>query len=150
MLLGLLLAIAGILVRAWVGTPYRTILELGIGEIVPPVWLMTLLWTLSLFVNGCAAGLALSYRLGGCDTEKYKGGMYFLLLTVLELLWYPTLFGASLVFLSVLEALLILCFAVATTLSFYRVTKLAGMLLFLHDIWLLYAVILNIAVLVQC
>jgi tryptophan-rich sensory protein len=66
---------------------------------------------------------------------------------VLELLWYPTLFGSSLVFLSVLESILILCLAICVTLCFYRVTKFAGMILLLHDIWLIYLLILNFAIL---
>jgi len=92
----------------------------------------------------------MSYRLGGCEAEKYKGCLYFVLLTGVELLWYPTLFGAQLVFLSVLEAILILCLSIVVTLYFYRVTKLAGMLFFLHDIWLIYMLIMNFAVLINC
>ncbi|MBR2020427.1 MAG: tryptophan-rich sensory protein [Clostridia bacterium] len=144
---GFLFTVSAIVVRAFVGSPYRTILELGIGEIVPPVWIMTLLWTLSFFTVGCAAGFVLCYRVGGGEGEKYKGGMLFVLLAVLELCWYPTLFGAQLVFLSVLESILILCLAVAVTYSFYRVTKFAGMLLLFHDIWLTYMLILNFSVL---
>ena len=144
---GVLLTVAGILVRAWVGSPYRTILVLGIDELTPPVWIMTLLWSLAFLTIGCAAGFVLGYRAGGCEAEKYKGCMFFVLLAVLELCWYPTLFGANLVFLSVLESILILCLSVAVTFSFYRVTKFAGMIFFLHDIWLIYMLILNFAVL---
>ena len=143
---GVLLTVAGILVRVMVGSPYRTILELGIGELVPPVWLMTVLWTLCFFIIGCAAGFALGYR-GGCKEEKYKGFMFFVLLAVLELCWYPALFGADLVFISVLLSILILCLSLAVTFSFYRVTKFAGMIFFLHDIWLVYMLILNFSVL---
>lgn len=39
---GILLTIAGILVRCWIGSPYRTILELGLAEILPPAWLLTI------------------------------------------------------------------------------------------------------------
>ena len=134
---GVLLTVAGILVRAWVGSPYRTILHLGIGDLIPPAWLMAFLWSVAFLIIGCAAGFVLAYRTGGCDGEKYKGCMYFVLLAVLELCWYPTLFGANLVFLSVLESILILCLSLAVTFSFYRVTKFAGMLFLLHDVWLI-------------
>ena len=144
---GILLTIGGILIRAFVGSPYRSILELGIKDIVPPAWLMTLLWSLSFFIIGAAAGFVLGYRMGGCDGEKYKGCMLFVMLVVLELCWYPTLFGAQLIFLSVLESILILCLSIAVTLSFYRVSKFAGMILLLHSIWLIYMLILNFAIL---
>ena len=146
---GVLLTVAGILVRVEVGSPYRTILELGIDEIIPPAWLMASIWALSFFIVGCAGGFVFGYRTAGQSVEKYKGCMYFVLLCVLELCWYPTLFGANLVFLSVLLCLLILCISLFTTFCFYRVTSFAGMLLLFHDVWLVYMLLLNFAVLFQ-
>ncbi len=143
---GVLLLVAGIMVRAFVGSPYPTMLLLEISDLVPPVWIMTLLWSLSFFSIGAAAGFVLGYRVGGNEGEKYKGCMFFVLLAVLELCWYPVLFGANLVFLSILVSIVILCLAVAVTVCFYRVSKLAGMILFFHDIWLIYLLILNFAV----
>lgn len=144
---GVLFTVGGILVRAFVGSPYQLMLALGIGDIVPPVWIMTLLWSLAFLTVGCAAGFVLGYRCGGDESEKYKGCMMFVLLAVLELCWYPTLFGANLVFLSVLETILVLCLSVAVTVSFYRVTKFAGMILLFHDVWLVYMLMLNFAIL---
>ena len=145
-LFGVFMAAAGITVRIAVGSPYITIHALDIANLVPPVWLMSLLWTLSFLTVGCAAGFVLGYRACGCEVDKYKGSMLFVLLAVLELCWYPTLFGAGLLFLSVLESILILCFSVGVTLCYYRVSKFAGVLLLLHDIWLIYMLILNFAV----
>ena len=147
LLCGVLLTVGAILVRCFTGSPYRLLLELGIGNMVPPVWAMTLLWTIAFFSIGCAFGFVLFYRAAGCEAEKYKGCMLFVLLAVLELCWYPTLFGADLVFLSVIEALLILCLSVGVTFSYYRVTKLSGMLMLFHSIWLVYMLILNFAIL---
>ena len=143
---GALLTVAGILVRVAVGSPYRTILELGIADLILPVWLMSILWTVWFFILGSAAGFVFVCR-GGCREEKYKGCMYFTLLAVLEMCWYPAFFGASLVFVSVLMSIFILCLSLATTFCFYRVSKVAGMLLLLHDVWLIYMLILNFAVL---
>lgn len=143
---GILMMGGGILVRWFTGSPYARMHELGIGEMIPPVWLMTLLWTLAFFIVGCAAGYVLGFRIRGCEGEKYKGCMLFVLVAVLELCWYPTLFGAGLLFLSVLESIAILCFAVGATVSFYRVSKFAGFLLLLHDVWLCYLLILNFSV----
>ena len=149
-LFGILSSVAALLVRIWVGSPYQSLLELGIRDISPPAWIMTFLWTLAFFINGCAAGMVMSYRLSGCDAEKYKGCLYFVLLTIVELLWYPALFGSQLVFVSVLDAIFTLCLSIVVTLHFYRVTKLAGMLFLMHDIWLVYMLIMNFAVLINC
>ena len=145
-LFGFLMMAAGIIVRFAVGSPYIMIHALDIADILPPVWLLSLLWTLAFLTIGCAAGFVLGFRAGGCEVDKYKGSMLFVILAVLELCWYPTLFGAGLLFLSILESILILCFAVGVTVCYYRVSKFAGVLFLLHDIWLIYMLILNFAV----
>ena len=142
-----LLTVAGILVRIGVGSPYRTILELGVGHMIPPAWLMAIVWTASFFIVGCAGGFVLAYRTVEDRAEKYKGCMYFLVLCGMELCWYPTLFGKGVVFLSVLLCVLILCFSLATTFCFYRVTSFSGVLMLFHDVWLIYMLLLNFAVL---
>lgn len=143
---GILLAAACIAVRMVSGSPYRMMLELGISDLVPPVWLMSALRFLSFVTIGCAAGLVLGYRERGCYTEKYRGCMLFILLAVVELCWYPTLFGAGLVFLCLLEALLMIFLSICVTVSFLRVCKFSGFILILHNIWLIYLLILTFAV----
>ena len=143
---GVLMTLGGILIRFFAGSPYMTVLALGIGDLVPPVWLMTVLWSLAFFTVGSAAGFVLGYRRGACEVDKYKGGMLFILLAVLEFCWYPTLFAGGLVFLSVLECILALCLSVGVTVCFYRVSGFAGMIFLLHDVWLIYMLILNFAV----
>ncbi len=146
LLMGVLMLAGGILVRFFTGSPHLTLLGLDIGDLVPPVWLMTLLWSVAFLTVGCAAGAVLGHRSAACDVDRYKGGMLFVLLAVLELCWYPTFFGAHLLFLAVLECVLILCLSIGVTLCFYRVSRFAGMLMLLHDIWLIYLLFLMFAV----
>lgn len=140
---GGVMLLSGIFVRFFSGSPHMTLLALGMVDRIPPVWLLALLWSCSFFTVGCAAGFVLGYRNRGCDVDKYKGSMLFILAAVLELCWYPTFFCARLVFLSVLESILILCLCVGATLCFYRVSKFAGVLLLFHDVWLIYMLFLN-------
>ena len=144
---GGLAALIGLLQKCFSASPYPALLALGVGELVPPVWLMVLLWTVAFFTLGASAGLVLSYRERGCDCAKYRAGIFFLLLLVLEYLWYPTFFGAMLVFISVLLSILILCSSVALTVLCARVSRLAVLVLVFHDLWLVYLLILNFAVL---
>ena len=141
--IGMLLTVGGILVRAFVGSPHRVLLELGIGDMLPPVWIMTALWGIALFSIGCGAGFVLGMRRGGYDGERYKGCMFFVLLAVLELCWYPTFFKAELYFLSVLESILILCLSLGVSFCFSRVSKFASAIFVFHTIWLIYMLILN-------
>ena len=146
---GLLLLVIGWAVRLGVGAPYRMILELGIGDLMPAVWMMALLWSVELFCVGCAAGFVLGHTERGCRGEKYKGCLLVVLLSLLEMLWYPTFFSLGLIFLTVLLSIVILCLAVSVTACFYRVSKFAGMILLLHDVWLAYMLILNLFVLLS-
>lgn len=143
---GILLGVACIAVRIVSGSPYRMMLELGISDLVPPVWLMSALRFLSFVIVGCAAGLVLGYRERGCYAEKYRGCMLFVLLAVVELCWYPTLFAAGLVFFCMLEAVVMLALSICVTVSFMRVSKFSGFILILHNVWLIYLLILSIAV----
>lgn len=140
---GAILVGAGMLVRLSVGSPYRLMPTLTECEHLPPLWLLGLLWSAALFTVGCAGGFVLGYRERGTNGEKYKGGMFFLLLSGMELLWYAVFFGGGMVFASVLLAVAVLCVSVAATVCFAHVSKFAGMILVFHDIWLAYMVVLN-------
>ena len=146
LIVGACFALLGIGVRFFVGAPYFTILALGIESLLPPIWLMCVLWTLSFFSIGFAFCFVLCYRSGCYEVEKYKGGMVFVLMAVLELCWYPTFFGVGLIFLSVLESAVIFLLSVGVTRYFWRVSELSGGVMLLHNGWLLYILILNFAV----
>ncbi|MDY3864039.1 MAG: tryptophan-rich sensory protein [Eubacteriales bacterium] len=145
-IVGCLCAIVYVIVRGTSGHPYGVMLALGISDLVPPVWLMTVLRFLSFFTVGCAAGLVLGWRERGCAGEKYRAGMLFLLLVALELCWYPTLFVSALVFLAVLESLMILVRSLLVTVGFFRVSRLAGVILTLHCVWVIYLMILTFSI----
>ena len=130
-------------VRILCESPYRVMLELGISDLIPPVWLFTLLQTLAFFTAGCAAGFVLGYCSFGCAAEKYKGCMLYVLVTVLELCWYPSLFVGGLVFLTLVESLLAMALAILTTIVFFRVSCFSGFIFVLHDIWVFSILILS-------
>lgn len=143
---GILTAGAFLAVRWHTGAPYRMMLELGIGDLVPPVWLFTLLQLLGFLTVGCAVGLVLGWREKGCAADKYKGCLLCLLTVIAELCWYPCLFGKGMVFLSLLLAITALVLAVSTAVSFFRVSGLSGILLSLHSVWLLYIFVFTCSV----
>lgn len=143
---GSLCAAAYVTVRFLSGSPYQMMLELGISDLIPPVWLMTLLRFFAFLTAGCAAGLVLGWRDPCRAAEKYKGCLLFVLMTVLELCWYPTLFVSGLTFVAMLESFVILGFAVGATFSFFRVSRFSGIVLLLHDVWLVYLLFLSVSV----
>ncbi|MBE6530131.1 MAG: hypothetical protein E7680_06015 [Ruminococcaceae bacterium] len=143
LIVGVLTLLCFVFVRVLCGAPYRIMLELGISDLIPPVWLFTLLQAIAFFIIGCAAGFVLGFRPSCCMAEKYKGGMLFVLTAAVELCWYPLLFVGGLVLLSLLQSLLSLALAILTTVSFFRVSRFAGWIFVLHDVWLFYLLVLT-------
>lgn len=141
--------LAFIAVRTFCGNPYRAILELGISDLIPPVWLFTLLQALAFFTAGCAAGFVLGYRTPGCAAEKYRGCMLFVLAAAVELAWYPVFFSSMMVLAAVLVALLAFLLAILTTVSFFRVSRFSGILFVLHDIWAFSVLALSVRTLLR-
>lgn len=140
---GVVATLCFIATRILCGNPYRIMLELGISDLIPPVWLFTLLQTFAFFTAGCAAGFVLGYRPLGCAAEKYKGCMIYVLAAAMELCWYPTVFAGGLVFAAFLESVLAMFLAVLTTVSFFRVSRFAGFLFVLHDVWVFSVLVLS-------
>ena len=147
LVVGAMLTGVGFLVRFSVGSPYQRMPMLVHCEHLPPLWLLGVLWSAALFTVGCAGGFVVGHRDRSLITEKYKGGMLFLLLGAMELLWYAVFFGGGLLFASALLAVGVLCISVAATVCFARVSKFAGMILVFHNVWLVYMVVLNFYVL---
>lgn len=145
-IVGCLCALAYVAVRSACAQPYAVILQLGIADLLPPVWLMTVLRFLSFGIIGCAAGLVLGWRERGLAGEKYRGGMFFFLLLFLELCWYPTLFVSASVFLAVLEAMGMLVLALLVTVCFFRVCRLSGVVMLFHCVWTVYLMALTFAI----
>ena len=147
MIAGILALVAAITVRCAVGAPYTALLELNAGDIMSPTWLLMAFWIFSFFITGAAAGFILGYQTHCNDLEKYKGCLLYVVLLLLELCWYPLLFGARLVLISTLLSVLILVLSVWITGYFYRVSKFGGILFLFHDVWLIYLLVLNFAIL---
>ncbi len=143
---GVLMTVAYFIIRWLTGSPYRKMLELGLAEMMPPVWLFSLLQLLGLLSIGCAAGLVLGWRDKSCAVDKYKGCLFFVLLAAIELCWYPTLFGGGILFLCVIEAVLMLFLSIFVAVCFFRISGLSGILLSLHSVWLLYLLVFTCAV----
>ncbi len=143
---GIILTVANFVIRSVTGSPYRIMLELGIADIMPPVWLFSLLQLLGFLTIGCAAGIVLGWKDTSCAVDKYKGALFFVLMAVIELCWYPTLFGGGLVFLCVLEALLMTCLSLMVVFCFFRISGLSGILLSFHCVWIVYLLIFTCAV----
>lgn len=78
--------------------------------------------------------------------EKRKGLIFYLLQLILNGGWTVIFFGYHLITLAFVEIIFLLIFIILTIKYFYYVSKPAAYLLFPYAIWVSFAVLLNLGV----
>lgn len=142
----LLLLFLGIFTRWVSGSPLATLHYIGARQLVPPTWLMVLLFSASYVVAGLALGTALGNRLCSCGEKKYQGAMWFCISLALGYIWYPLFFCARVFLVSTAVSILCLFSAICATICFASVSKLSFFLSLAYNCWLLYLTFLNLQI----
>lgn len=143
---GILSVLGAVISRALTGGPYRVMMQLGIGNLIPPVWAVSSGCFLGFVLIGCAGGFVAGFSPCPVRADKARSLLLFFLLLVTEWLWYPLFFGAGAVFLALVTAILILCLSIAAAGEFFRFSALPGLAMLLHSVWLSYLLFLQFAV----
>jgi tryptophan-rich sensory protein len=143
------LMLCGVIVRGVCGSPYQSGMMMHFGRVIPPVWLMTLLWMTWYALLGAAFARVMFDRRcdGYTETVKYRGGMAYLAMLFLGFLWYPLFFAAGAVLFSAVLLIAILALCLACAIAYLSVCRPAAIILFCHAAWLLWLAVINIAVL---
>ncbi|MGM9632227.1 MAG: TspO/MBR family protein [Eubacteriales bacterium] len=142
-LVPLLLILLAIFTRWVSGSPVPTLHYISAREIIPPVWVMVLLSSISYIVAGISLGSALGNRFCSSGERKYQGAMWFCIALALGYAWYPIFFCSRLFLVSIIVTVLCVFCAVCATVCFISVSKIAFIFAFLYDIWLFYLAFLN-------
>ena len=109
----------------------------------PPAWVFGPAWSLLYVLMAAAAWFV--WREGGWETQRKALGL-FLVQWLLNALWTPLFFGMHRPGLALAE-IIVLWLAIAATLaSFWRVSKIAGVLLAPYLAWVSFAAVLNAAI----
>ena len=140
---GAALALCGMAVRLWWGSPNAGIVQMGIRELIPPVWLMSLLWMLWYFILGAVLGAILCTYGHNC-IGAWRGACFFLLMIGVGFLWYPLFFVKQNLVLSLLVIVLTAILCTVCALHWQCLSLGAGAVLWLHLLWLLYMLILQL------
>jgi tryptophan-rich sensory protein len=110
----------------------------------PPNWVFAPVWTSLYLLMGISAFLV--WR-KGLDNHLVDSGLrIFILQLFLNTLWSFLFFGLKFPFLGFLEIVLLWVAILLAILSFFRVSKLAGILLLPYLLWVSFAVILNFSI----
>lgn len=109
----------------------------------PPAWIFGPVWTSLYIMMAVAAWLV--WRMGGWKDQGRALGL-FLLQWLLNALWTPLFFGLHRPLLAFAEITLLWIVLGMTLLSFWRVRKIAGLLLVPYLGWVTFAAVLNLTI----
>jgi len=109
----------------------------------PPGWLFGPVWTVLYAMMAVAAWLI--WLRGGWKMQRRALGLY-LVQWALNALWTPIFFGMQRPGLAFAEIILLLVAICATLVSFWRISRVAGVLLLPYTLWTSFAAVLNFAI----
>ena len=140
-----ILLVAFVAVRLLSGNPYVALRLLNVRCFLPPLWILTIVFGGLFALSGGACGAVIG---GKCvrDVEKYRGGMFFVLMAVFSLMWYPLIFVGFAVFSGMICLAIAVFFGVMCTVNFFCVHKLAAIIIAAYLLWLLYLFIANCSI----
>lgn len=109
-------------------------------EIAPPNWVFGPVWTLLFAMMAIAAWLV--WKKAGLRQAALPLTLFAVQL-VLNVLWSVLFFGLENPFLALLEIVILWLFILATTMTFFRHSRLAGSLMVPYLCWVTFAAVLN-------
>ena len=112
--------------------------------LAPPDWIFPPAWSILYF----SMLVALLLYLFKPAQNKKSGYIYFIAQLFLNLLWAPVFFYLKNMFLALIVIILLDIFVILTIKSFYKVSKISGLILMPYLLWILFATYLNIGYLV--
>lgn len=112
--------------------------------LAPPDWIFPPVWSI-LYFSMLVALLLYLFKLA---QNKKSGYIYFAVQLILNLLWAIVFFYLKNMFLALIVIILLDIFVILTIKSFYKVSKISGLILIPYLIWILFATYLNIGYLV--
>jgi hypothetical protein len=142
---------AGIALRGAAGSPLPVLRLLGADALLPPLWLVGLLFLAGYVLAGGAAGYLASCPVGGGRREAHlwRGGTFLALAVGLSFCWYSCLFSSFLLLLSWLCLLAAVGFALLCGLSWWRLNRLCALAVGMMGGWFLCLSLFQLALLLH-
>lgn len=112
----------------------------------PPNWIFGPVWTLLYLLMGISAFLI--WRKGLHNKKVKKALGYFLLQLFFNFIWSVIFFGFHSPLLGLLDIVVLLVLVIITIASFYKSSRIAAYLLIPYLLWLSFATILNLSIVV--
>jgi tryptophan-rich sensory protein len=110
----------------------------------PPNWLFAPVWTILFILMGFAGFLI--WQKGFKNKKVKKALAFFLAQLVLNVLWSFLFFKFHSPFLALLDIIILWFLILLTTIKFFKINNVAGLLLIPYLLWVSFASLLNYAV----
>ena len=111
----------------------------------PPVWVFTPVWIFLYILILISLVLFMKKR---TRQNKISGYVIFLIQMILNILWTPAFFGLKNPALALAVIILLDIAVLMTIVSFYKISKPAGVILIPYFIWITFATYLNLGILI--
>ncbi len=131
-------AIGSIFTRSAITTWYAALEK---PPFTPPNWLFAPVWTLLYIMMGAAAFLV--WRRGLKNQKVRIALIVFLVQLVLNALWSVVFFGLESPFFALIVILVLWIAILATVIFFFRISKVASVLMWPYLLWVSFAAVLN-------
>jgi translocator protein len=109
--------------------------------ITPPSIVFPIVWAILLFFMGTASYRIWQYK--NLDINISKALTSYVIQLVLNFLWSIIFFRFQLITIAFIELIFLLFFIVLTTINFFKVDKVAGLLMISYLLWVIFAGYLN-------
>jgi len=112
----------------------------------PPSWLFAPVWITLYTLMGISAFLV--WRKGLSDQHVRKASIVYAVQLILNVLWSGVFFGFRSILAGLIVIVILWIAILLTILSFYKISKTAGLLLIPYILWVSIAASLNFSVLI--
>jgi benzodiazapine receptor len=107
----------------------------------PPNWVFAPVWISLYFLMGISAYLV--WRKGTENPRVNLALRFFIIQLILNSIWSVLFFGFRFPLLGFVEIILLFFFILLTVVYFFKVSKIAGILLLPYILWVSFAAVLN-------
>ena len=110
----------------------------------PPAWLFPIVWSVLFVLMGVASFLV--YNSEGSEEDVREALVLYGLQLLFNFLWSIIFFNLKLYTLAFVWLLALLVLVITTAVSFYKISKPAGLLLVPYILWIIFAGYLNLLI----
>ncbi len=137
--------------RTVLGNPMNMLHITESTNCLPPLWVFNLLSVISCTLMGMSAGWIIDcvlsgHNKGAFEISSYRGALYLSFAFFMFLIWFPVLFFAQKLFLSLVIAILALICSLCCAIEWSRVSPpRSSLVMYVNTIWLFYIMFVNLS-----